>query len=270
MKTYCRVLTVATSDSGGGAGVQADLKAIAANGGYGLSVFAALTAQNTTGVRGIYALPVDFVNLQLDAVLSDIGADAVKIGMLFSVELMEAVARKLKEYHAPRIVLDPVMVAQSGDRLIQEDAVEALKTVLMPLSELITPNLPEAEALLGRSIRRMEDMEQAAVDLMAFGCRNVLVKGGHVVGDGGSHDVLHLGDSGRTLRLSGERIATRNNHGTGCTLSSAIAAHLARGEDVETAVRNAKAYITEAIRAGAAYQVGAGAGPVHHFWKYWE
>lgn len=268
-KIYHRVLTIAGSDSSGGAGIQADLKTFAANGCYGMSVITALTAQNTQGVSGIHAAPVEFVAKQIDAVLSDIGADAVKIGMLFSPELIETVARKLGEYRVSRIVLDPVMVAQSGDKLLRDDAVEALKMHLIPLADVLTPNLPEAEVLLGRRIQRPAEMEAAAEDLAKLGCRNVLVKGGHGEGQG-SDDCLVTGPERRVVWLAGERIDTRNNHGTGCTLSSAIAAHLAKGDDVEAAVRHAKDYITGAIRAGADYRIGHGHGPVHHFWRTWS
>ena len=267
-KTYRRVLTIAGSDSSGGAGIQADLKTFAANGCYGMSVITALTAQNTQGVAAIHAAPVDFVAKQLDAVLGDVGADAVKIGMLFSPELIEAVARKLQEYRVARIVLDPVMVAQSGDKLLRDDAVAALQTHLIPLAEIVTPNIPEAEVLLGRKIPGAAEMPAAAEDLMRFGCRNVLVKGGHLEG-AASDDCLFLGAEKRLVRLPGARIETRNNHGTGCTLSSAIAAFLARDLGMEEAVRRAKAYVAAAIQAGAAYRIGHGHGPVHHFWPYW-
>lgn len=267
-KTYRRVLTIAGSDSGGGAGIQADLKTFAANGCYGMSVITVLTAQNTRGVTGIHPVPVEFVAKQLDAVLSDIGADAVKIGMLFSPELIATVARKLQEYGVPQIVLDPVMVAQSGDKLLQDDAVAALKTHLVPLAEIITPNIPEAEVLLGRKLFRADELAGAAAELAGLRCRNVLVKGGHLDG-ADSDDVLFLGAEQRMVHLAGERIATRNNHGTGCTLSSAIAARLAHGDGMVEAVRSAKHYITEAIRAGADYHIGHGHGPVHHFWQYW-
>lgn len=267
-KTYRRALTIAGSDSGGGAGIQADLKTFAANGCYGMSVITALTAQNTQGVAAIHAAPVEFVAQQLDAVLSDIGADTVKIGMLFSPELIETVARKLGEYRVSRIVLDPVMVAQSGDKLLRDDAVDALKRHLIPMAEILTPNLPEAEVLLGRKIAGAAGMPGAAEDLMRFGCRNVLVKGGHLEGQA-SDDCLYVGAEKRLVRLPGERIETRNNHGTGCTLSSAIAAFLAQGSGTEDAVRQAKEYVAEAIRAGAAYRLGHGHGPVHHFWKFW-
>lgn len=267
MKTYHRVLTIAGSDSGGGAGIQADLKTFAANGCYGMSVITALTAQNTTGVTGIHAVPVAFVAAQIEAVLSDIGADAVKIGMLFSPQLIRTVADSLKKFTPPAVVLDPVMVAQSGDKLLQDEAIDALKHELIPLAHLITPNLPEASVLLGRAITTTPAIEQAAIDLATLGCGNVLIKGGHLE-TGDSDDCLYLGGERRAVILPGERIATRNNHGTGCTLSSAIAASLAKGATMEQAVRQAKTYITNAIRAGAEYTIGHGHGPVHHFYRF--
>ena len=268
-RAYHRVLTIAGSDSGGGAGIQADLKTIAAHGCYGASVITALTAQNTIGVTGIHAVPVDFVAAQMDAVLGDIGADAVKIGMLFSPELIRTVAQGLIRHGVKTIVLDPVMVAQSGDKLLQDEAIEALKSELIPLATLITPNLPEASVLLGREIATQEAALKALAELAAMGCENVLVKGGHLE-SGDSDDTLYLGSEGRVVTLPGVRIPTRNNHGTGCTLSSAIASNLARGEDVESAVRLAKEYISGAIRAGAAYVIGRGHGPVHHFYRFFE
>ena len=266
-KHYHRVLTIAGSDSGGGAGIQADLKTISANRCYGMSVITALTAQNTLGVTAIHAVPVDFVAAQMDAVLSDIGADAVKIGMLFSPELIRTVADGLRRHGAKNIVLDPVMVAQSGDKLLQDEAVTALKEHLIPLADLITPNLPEASVLLDREITSEADLSAAATDLAAMGAGNVLIKGGHLESEN-SDDCLYLGDEQRLVTLAGERVVTRNNHGTGCTLSSAIAAYLARGEDMETAVRLGKDYITGAIQAGAAYEIGRGNGPVHHFFRF--
>jgi hydroxymethylpyrimidine/phosphomethylpyrimidine kinase len=266
-KHYHRVLTIAGSDSGGGAGIQADLKTISANRCYGMSVITALTAQNTLGVTAIHAVPVDFVAAQMDAVLSDIGADAVKIGMLFSPELIRTVADGLRRHGAKNIVLDPVMVAQSGDKLLQDEAVAAIKEHLIPLADLITPNLPEASVLLDREITSEADLSAAATDLAAMGAGNVLIKGGHLESEN-SDDCLYLGDEQRLVTLAGERVLTRNNHGTGCTLSSAIAAYLARGEDMETAVRLGKDYITGAIQAGAAYEIGRGNGPVHHFFRF--
>ena len=266
-KHYHRVLTIAGSDSGGGAGIQADLKTISANRCYGMSVITALTAQNTLGVTAIHAVPVDFVAAQMDAVLSDIGTDAVKIGMLFSPELIRTVADGLRRHGAKNIVLDPVMVAQSGDKLLQDEAVAAIKEHLIPLADLITPNLPEASVLLDREITSEADLSAAATDLAAMGAGNVLIKGGHLESEN-SDDCLYLGDEQRLVTLAGERVVTRNNHGTGCTLSSAIAAYLARGEDMETAVRLGKDYITGAIQAGAAYEIGRGNGPVHHFFRF--
>jgi hydroxymethylpyrimidine/phosphomethylpyrimidine kinase len=267
LKTYRRVLTIAGSDSGGGAGIQADLKTIAANGCYGMSVITALTAQNTLGVSGIHAVPVEFVAAQMEAVLSDIGVDAVKIGMLFSPELIRTVAETLQKFNIRTIVLDPVMIAQSGDKLLQDEAIEALKEYLIPLAHLITPNLPETSVLLGREIRTVSTIKTAAIELAALGCSSVLIKGGHLE-SGDSDDCLYLGPEQRMVILPGERIATRNNHGTGCTLSSAIASFIACGETIESAVRLAKDYITGAIRAGAEYSIGHGHGPVHHFFRY--
>ena len=267
-KTYRRVLTIAGSDSGGGAGIPADLKTIAANGCYGMTVITALTAQNTLGVKAIHAVPLEFVRAQLDAVLTDIGCDAVKIGMLFSPELIRTVAEGLRRYGVRRIVLDPVMVAQSGDKLLQDEAIEALKEYLIPMADIITPNLPEASVLLGREILTAEAIEAAAVELAGLGSGSVLIKGGHLEA-GDCDDCLYLPLQGRSIILPGKRLATRNNHGTGCTLSSAIASFLAGGLEIEQAVRQAKDYITEAIRAGAAYRLGGGHGPVHHLYRLW-
>ncbi|MBU1565270.1 MAG: bifunctional hydroxymethylpyrimidine kinase/phosphomethylpyrimidine kinase [Proteobacteria bacterium] len=267
-KRYSRVLTVAGSDSGGGAGIQADLKTIAANGCYGMSVITALTAQNTLGVSGIHVVPVDFVQVQLDAVLSDIGCDAVKIGMLFSAEQIRAVAEGLQRHGVQRIVLDPVMAAQSGEKLVQDEAIVALRKHLIPLADLITPNLPEASVLLGLEIRTSAEIHEAAVELAGLGCGAVLIKGGHLE-SGDCDDCLYLAGEKRTVVLPGRRVATTNNHGTGCTLSSAIAANMAKGLEVEAAVRSAKEYITAAIVAGSAYKIGKGHGPVHHFHPFW-
>ncbi|MDZ4197844.1 MAG: bifunctional hydroxymethylpyrimidine kinase/phosphomethylpyrimidine kinase [Kiritimatiellia bacterium] len=267
-KFYKRALTIAGSDSGGGAGIQADLKTFAANGCYGMSVITALTAQNTEGVSGIFPVPVPFVEQQLDAVLSDLGADAVKIGMLYSAELIEAVAGKLREFGVAHVVLDPVMIAQSGDKLLREDAVEALKTLLFPMAEVITPNLPEAGVLLGRALVSADDLPGAAIELARTGCRNVMLKGGHLEGRA-SDDILYLAAEQRIVRLAGARVETRNNHGTGCTLSAALAAFLAQGESVEASACHAKEFIAGAIHAGADYRIGQGHGPVHHFFRFW-
>lgn len=266
-KSYNRVLTIAGSDSGGGAGIQADLKTFSANGCFGMSVITALTAQNTVGVNGIHAVPVDFVRLQLEAVLSDIGTDAVKIGMLFSPELIIAVADELKRFEVGNIVLDPVMVATSGDKLLQDDAIEALKTYLVPMADIITPNLPEASVLLDREINSIEMLNDAARELCGLGCGNVLIKGGHLDGRE-SDDCLYLGSEQEMKVFPATRIETRNTHGTGCTLSSAIASGLAKGLDMVAAVTGAKEYITGAISAGADYTIGKGHGPVHHFYRF--
>ncbi len=268
-KQYHKVLTIAGSDSGGGAGIQADLKTISAIGCYGMSVITALTAQNTRGVFGIHAVPPAFAVEQIDAVLSDIGADAIKIGMLYSAELIEAVAAALKKHNAARIVLDPVMVAQSGDKLLQDDAVEAIKTHLMPLAQVVTPNIPEAEVLNGQRIQSDKDAEGVAKQLAAHGSRSILIKGGHG-DDQHSSDLLYLTDGDRLMWLPAERIATQNNHGTGCTLSSAIASYLARGHDTQAAVQKAKSFMNSAIAAGAAFKIGHGHGPVHHFFNWWD
>ncbi|PID75444.1 MAG: bifunctional hydroxymethylpyrimidine kinase/phosphomethylpyrimidine kinase [Deltaproteobacteria bacterium] len=266
-KRYRRVLTIAGSDSGGGAGIQADLKAIAANGCYGLSVITALTAQNTQGVFAIHSVPVDFVRRQLEVVLDDIGVDAVKIGMLFSVELIETIAEVLRLRNLSGIVLDPVMVATSGDKLLEDDAVSALKESLVPLADLITPNLPEAEALLGRQIDDVAGLEGAAEELSALGCANVLVKGAHLE-RASCTDVLYMARTNTLYSYPAERIATANTHGTGCTLSSAIAAKLASDMPINEAVEAAKEYITGAIRSGAEYRLGGGNGPVNHFYRF--
>ncbi len=266
---YCKVLTIAGSDSGGGAGIQADLKTFSAIGCYGMSVITALTAQNTQGVNGIHAVPPAFVVQQIEAVFSDIGADAVKIGMLYSAELIEAVAAALKKHRARKIVLDPVMVAQSGDKLLQDDAIEAIKTHLMPLADVVTPNIPEASVLCGRQLAQWSDIESAAKTLAQHGSHSILIKGGHGDEDK-STDLLFLARENRFVSLTADRIKTNNNHGTGCTLSSAIAGYMARGKDIEAAVQEAKSFMNQAIAAGAAYKLGHGHGPVHHFFQWWE
>jgi hydroxymethylpyrimidine/phosphomethylpyrimidine kinase len=267
-RVMTKVLTIAGSDSSGGAGIQADLKTISALGCYGMSVVTAITAQNTQAVRAVYPVPPSFVEEQLEAVLSDMGADAVKIGMLHSAEIIEAVARQLKRFSSPNVVLDPVMAAESGALLLKKDALRALKGLLLPLATVLTPNLQEAAALLDRPIEAPLDVEQAARDLAGFGTPCILVKGGHS-GAPDSNDWLYLAEQERTLIIPGERIHTRNNHGTGCTLASAIACYLAKGLGIEEAVRKAKTYVTEAIRAGSTYRIGHGHGPLHHFFHFW-
>ena len=268
MKTYARTLTIAGSDSGGGAGIQADLKTFAALGCYGLSVITALTAQNTKAVTGIMPVPPAFIAEQLEAVLSDIGVDAVKIGMLHSAEVIEQVAKTLSQFEIKAIVLDPVMVAKSGDKLLQHEAVDALKTYLLPIASVITPNLPEASVLLGRPVETFADMPQAAMDLATLCPGAILVKGGHLpIAE--STDLLYLSASDQHW-FPTNRIPTDNSHGTGCTLSSAIAAGLAKGLSMTDAVAAAKEYLTQALRAGADYKLGHGHGPVHHFFNVWE
>ncbi|QPF82885.1 bifunctional hydroxymethylpyrimidine kinase/phosphomethylpyrimidine kinase [Bradyrhizobium genosp. L] len=260
-------LTIAGSDSSGGAGIQADLKSFATFGVYGASVITALTAQNTTGVSGIHPVPAEFVTAQIDAVFSDLAVGAVKIGMVAQVETIAAIAAALARWSPRHVVLDPVMVATSGDRLLAAEAVEALKTKLFPQAALITPNLPEAAALLNEEVAASEaDVERQGRQLLATGCRAVLVKGGH---GHGSESIDYLIDGERSIALRAPRIATANTHGTGCSLSSAIAAGLAKGCDTETAVRDAKAWITQAIAAADRFAVGHGHGPVHHFHKYY-
>ena len=261
-------VTIAGSDSSGGAGIQADLKTFAAMGVYGASVITALTAQNTQGVRAIHDVPADFVVAQIDAVFSDLAVNAVKIGMLSQAAIIETVAKGLDRHRAQNIVLDPVMVATSGDRLLAPEAVEALRKLLVPRALVVTPNLPEAAALAGASVARNErEMEIQARELLAFGARNVLIKGGH---GGGYESVDLLVGEGDVLRLSTRRVDTKNTHGTGCTLSSAIAAGLAKGLDLKTAAREAKAYVTAAIAAADTLHVGHGHGPLHHFYRQWR
>jgi hydroxymethylpyrimidine/phosphomethylpyrimidine kinase len=262
------VLTIAGSDSGGGAGVQADLKTFSALGTYGCSVFAALTAQNTRAVTAIHDVPPEFVTAQLDAVFDDIAIAAVKLGMLSRPEAIEAVADGLRRHGARNIVIDPVMVAKSGARLLREEAVSALKTQLLPLATLITPNLPEAGVLLDlEPARDAAGMIEMASALRELGPQAVLVKGGHLEGPE-SIDVLD--DGGDPQVLVAPRVATSNTHGTGDTLSSAIAAFLARGHGLREAVREAKAYLSDALRASDQLSVGHGHGPVHHFHALWR
>lgn len=260
-------LTIAGSDSGGGAGIQADLKTFSALGVYGASVLTALTAQNTRAVTAIFDVTPEFVARQIDTVFEDIRIDAVKIGMLSNAAVVEAVADRLAHWRPRWIVLDPVMVAKSGDRLLDPAAVEALRTRLLPLADLITPNLPEAAVLLGEEpIRERARMGNVAARLQGLGAKNVLLKGGHLDG-GASPDLLLHG--GELLWLESERVATENTHGTGCTLSSAIAAFLARGRPLPEAVALAKRYLTGALRHADELEVGHGHGPVHHFWHLW-
>ena len=260
-------LTIAGSDSSGGAGIQADLKTFAALGVYGASVITALTAQNTSGVSGIHDVPADFVTAQIDAVFGDLDVKAVKIGMLAQLRTIDAVVAALKRWPPQHVVLDPVMVATSGDRLLAADAVAGLRTQLIPLASLITPNLPEAAALLDEPVAVGEAaIESQGKRLLAMGCPAVLIKGGH---GQGAESIDYLVRGSGIVALSAPRIATTNTHGTGCSLSSAIAAGLAKGEDMEAAVRHAKAWVSAAIAAADQFSVGHGHGPIHHFHKFY-
>ncbi len=267
---YYRVLIIAGSDSGGGAGIQADIKSASANGAFAATAITAITAQNTLGVQGIFPLPDDIVRAQIDSVMSDIGANAIKIGMLHSPQIVQTVADALIDHQAQNIVLDPVMVATSGDRLATDQMVETLKQRLIPLAQIITPNLPETEVLLGEKIQTIEQMRSAALALSLDGKISVLVKGGHLSHSDRLCDVLFDSTTGEITEFDFTRFNTKNTHGTGCTLSSAIAAHLAHGRSIIEAVSRAKAYIDGAIQAGAQMQIGNGSGPVNHFFNYWK
>lgn len=269
MATYTRLLTIAGSDSGGGAGIQADLKTFSACGCYGMSAVTAITAQNTVGVTDIHPIPVATIQAQIHAVIEDIGVDGVKIGMLHSTEVIRGVAEVLKRSGIGKVVLDPVMVATSGDRLIEIDAVSALKEDLFPLVQVITPNIPEAELLLGKKIESQQALEEAAHDLSRNHDVSVLLKAGHFTGET-LEDILVLAGDGRVYRYTNGRVATKNTHGTGCTLSSALASYLGKGYELPEAVGLAEKFLHGAIEAGAAFELGKGHGPVNHFHNYWH
>jgi hydroxymethylpyrimidine/phosphomethylpyrimidine kinase len=261
-------LTIAGSDSSGGAGIQADLKTFAALGVYGASAITALTAQNTQGVDAVLVVPPDFVARQIRVVARDLDLRAVKIGMLATAEIIEAVAEQLKALEGTPVVLDPVMVAASGDVLLDEDAIETLRTVLLPRATLITPNLPEAAKLLDQDEAKDESAMRAQAEaLRALGAQAVLIKGGHADGPE-AVDILVDGEG--ELRLTAPRVATENTHGTGCTLSSAVAAELAKGASLREAVTRAKAYVTAALQRADELRIGKGRGPVHHFHDLWK
>ncbi|MEJ8809505.1 bifunctional hydroxymethylpyrimidine kinase/phosphomethylpyrimidine kinase [Variovorax ureilyticus] len=259
---YARVLSIAGSDSGGGAGIQADLKTFAALGCYGMTAITALTAQNTLGVSGIHGVPPEFLKAQIQAVVEDIGVDAVKLGMLHAPEVVEVVAWAIDHYKLPNVVLDPVMVATSGDRLIAAETVQVLVRELFPRAMVVTPNLDEAALLIGHAIDSVDALDDAASELLALGASAVLLKGGHLPGE----DVVDLlaQSNGDRLQLASTRIVSRNLHGTGCTLSSAIASHLALGYDLAQAVERARNYVVAAMAAGADVKVGSGHGPLNH------
>ena len=267
MKSYKKVMTIAGSDSGGGAGIQADLKTISSLGCYGTSVITAITAQNTMGVTAIHPVPPEIVKKQMDAVLSDIGTDAIKIGMLHSADIIKTVAGVLQKFRMQKIVLDPVMVATSGDKLIEDNTVDALIEFLFPLAAIITPNIPEAEILTGIKISGRDEMITSAMKLLNYGSQSILLKGGHLTGDV-LCDVFIQKEKKDDIRIfENQKIHTNNVHGTGCTLSSAIASFMAHGEGTEMAVEKSIAYLQGAIMHGKDYKTGQGNGPVNHFFN---
>ena len=261
-----KVLTIAGSDSGGGAGIQADIKSISANGCFAASAITAITAQNTLGVNAVEGLSISIIEGQIDAVLGDIGADSVKIGMLHSAEVVQCVARMLRKYAITNVVLDPVMVSTSGHKLIEDSAIEVLKSKLMPMVRVVTPNIPEAEILLGETISKQGDLPGAARRLAEMYGVSVLLKAGHLVDDE-LIDIFYNRETDEAIELSARRVDTRNTHGTGCTLSSAFAAQLAKGLPLTEAARAAKRYINQAIIHGADQNIGHGHGPVNHFYN---
>lgn len=269
MKQYVRALTIAGSDPSGGAGLQADLKTFSALGCYGMSAVTAVVDENTVGVSGVHAVPDSFVRGQIESCIDDIGVDAIKIGMLHSSSLILTVADVLGKYGVGNIVLDPVMVATSGDPLLEGDAVATLTDVLIPRVRVITPNIPEAEILLGRAIAGSAVLGDAAVELARKCGVSVLLKGGHLE-DGEVMDVLCDATTMEVSTFTSQRISTPNTHGTGCTMSSAVAAYLAHGLPLVAAVAGAKDYIAEAIRRGSEYRIGHGHGPVMHFYNFWD
>lgn len=265
MKTYPCVLTIAGSDCSGGAGIQADIKTISALGAYAASAITAITVQNTCGVTGIHPVPPAYVKAQIDAVMTDIRPRAIKIGMINDVEIVKAIAEAIRCYRPEFVVLDPVMVSTSGCKLIEDSAIEALTSLLMPLATIITPNLSEAEVLVGRPVSNVQAMEEAAEDLLKLGCSAVLVKGGHLA-DGGMCDVLRLNNETIAHQFTAQKVESHNTHGTGCTLSSAIATYLALGEPIVEAVHKAKDYVFRGILSGCDVHIGEGHGPLNHFY----
>lgn len=259
-----KLLTIAGSDCSGGAGIQADLKTFSAHGTFGMSVIVSVVAENTSEVIDVQDITPDMIAKQMDAVFQDIGTDAVKVGMLSKSDCMLAVAKKLREYQPENVVIDPVMLAKNGCPLMQPDSMDTLIREILPLADLLTPNIPEAETITGAAIRTPEDMERAAKEIFAMGAKNVLIKGGHAEGD--ALDILFDGE--KFYRFCKERIHTKNTHGTGCTYSSAIASNLALGYSMEEAVKRAKAYVTTAIRHSL--QIGKGCGPTHHFYDLYQ
>ena len=261
-----QVLTIAGSDSGAGAGIQADLKAMSANGVYGMTVITSITAQNTLGVTDIFDLPLSIIYSQIDSIFNDFEVSAVKTGMLSSSEIIEVVADRMKKYNVEMLVVDPVMVAKGGSKLLQDSAIEKLKNELIPLSYVITPNIEEAKVLLGSTnIENLDNMKDAAVELKKIGAKNVLLKGGHLPGEY-TYDVAYDGDKVKVYSMP--RIETKNTHGTGCTMASAIAANLAKGYDFFTSILLAKGYVYNAILHGSDMNIGRGHGPLKHFFLF--
>ena len=259
-----KAMTIAGSDSGGGAGIQADLKTFAALGVYGASSLTAITAQNTVAVTAVHELPPDLIQAQIDAVVTDIGVDAVKTGMLSSAAIVAAVAASLQKHAIANIVIDPVMIAKSGDALLRSDAVDALRTHLLPLATVVTPNIPEAETLTGLSLQTAAAIRQSAEQIIGMGARSVVIKGGHRAGP--AADLFY--DGIEFQEFTAPRIDTKNTHGTGCTFAAAIAAGLAQGKTLPAAVAQAKDYVTAAIQHS--YPLGQGHGPLHHFYRLWN
>ncbi|MCX7124728.1 MAG: bifunctional hydroxymethylpyrimidine kinase/phosphomethylpyrimidine kinase [Gammaproteobacteria bacterium] len=265
-KKYIRALSIATTDSGGGAGTQADLKTFTALGCFGMSVITALTAQNTIGVQMIHPLPAKFIQAQINSIITDIGVDAIKIGMLERAEIIHVVAENMKYLQCP-IVLDPVMFAKGGTPLISSDAIPVMRDILFPHVTLLTPNIPEAEYIAECKIITLEDMKSAAIKISRYGVKNVLVKGGHRI-EKKCIDVLYQSDKHSFTYFSSKRIVTQNTHGTGCTLSAAIAAELGKGKELSRAIFSAKTFLFKAIQSGQHYKIGRGNGPVNHQWRY--
>lgn len=264
MKKYHSILTIAGSDCSGGAGIQADIKTISALGGYAASAITAITVQNTCGVTGIHPVPASYVKAQIDAVMTDINPEAIKIGMINDVEIVDAIASCIKEYNPKFVVFDPVMVSTSGCKLIEDKAIDAIKNKLIPLSTIITPNLSEAKVLTGDEIGNAESMVMAGEKILDYGCHSVLIKGGHLEGND-MCDVLCIKGEDTPYIYKADKIASNNTHGTGCTLSSAIATYLALGHSLQEAVRLAKDYVHKGISSGKDVCIGHGHGPLNHF-----
>lgn len=269
IKQYKRVLTIAGSDSGGGAGIQADIKTISACGCYATSAITAITVQNTMGVTAVHPIPLDIIAGQINSVLEDIGTDAIKIGMLVSSDVIRLVHKSLKVFSVRNIVIDPVAVSSSGYPLLEKDALKTMKNELLPIARVITPNIPEAELLTGKKISKVYDLQSMARELSMHRTVSVLLKAGHLNTDDCS-DLFYNAEEDSIIPLPSSRIITANTHGTGCTLSSALASYLAMGLGLNEAVIKSKQFISQAIFNGANYQTGKGKGPVHHFFSYWK